>query len=132
MMKRDMDLIRQFLLDIEGGSSDFDFGLNRLVSGEGAEERCAREEIAQHKRYNFVLAIDSGLIDALRFVDGSFQVKKLTWAGHDFIDSVRDEKTWAKTKQGALAAGGWTLDILKDLAKGFIKKQLEEQTGIKL
>jgi hypothetical protein len=131
-MKRDMDLIRQFLLDAEEGKVDFDFEIGKLIQGESSEQSLAREEEAQHRRYNFIQALDAGLIDALKFVDGSFQVKKLTWAGHDFLDSVRDEKTWVKTKQGALAAGGWTLDILKDLAKGFIKKQIEEQTGIKL
>lgn len=57
---------------------------------------------------------------------------RLTWQGHDFLDSVRNQETWAKTKKGALAAGGWTADILKDLAKGFIKKQIEEHTGVKL
>ncbi|WP_258366769.1 hypothetical protein [Burkholderia vietnamiensis] len=39
---------------------------------------------------------------------------------------------WAKTKAGALAAGGFTVELLGDLAKGFIKKQIEDRTGIKL
>jgi hypothetical protein len=39
---------------------------------------------------------------------------------------------WTKTKKGAVAAGGFTVDLLKDLAKGFIKKQIEERTGVKL
>ncbi len=56
----------------------------------------------------------------------------LTWEGHDFLDSVRDPKIWAKTKDGALAAGGFTVDLLKDLAKGFVKKQIEERTGVTL
>jgi hypothetical protein len=45
---------------------------------------------------------------------------------------VRDPKIWAKTKDGALAAGGFTVDLLKDLAKGFVKKQIEERTGVTL
>jgi hypothetical protein len=56
----------------------------------------------------------------------------LTWQGHDFLDSVRDPKIWAKTKEGALAAGGFTVDLLAELAKGFLKKQIEERTGVKL
>lgn len=58
--------------------------------------------------------------------------RALTWAGHDFIDSVRDPETWAKTKKTAAGAGGFTVDLLKDLAKGLIKKKIEEHTGIKL
>jgi len=56
----------------------------------------------------------------------------LSWQGHDFLDSVRNPDVWAKTKKGAEAAGGFTADLLKDLAKGFVKKQIEEYTGVKL
>ena len=56
----------------------------------------------------------------------------LTPAGHDFLDSVRDPETWAKTKKAAVGAGGFTLDLLKDLAKGFLKKQIEDRTGVRL
>ncbi|MBY5592690.1 DUF2513 domain-containing protein [Rhizobium leguminosarum] len=57
---------------------------------------------------------------------------RLTWSGHDFLDTVRDPAIWKKTKEGALSAKGFTLDLLQDLAKGFIKKQIEERTGIAL
>lgn len=52
--------------------------------------------------------------------------------GHDFLDSIRDPDVWNKTKKGALAAGGFTLNLLNDLAKGFIKKKIEDSTGIML
>jgi hypothetical protein len=57
---------------------------------------------------------------------------RLSWAGHDFLDSVRDREIWAKTKNGALAAGGFTIDLIADLAKGFLKKQIEDRTGVEL
>jgi hypothetical protein len=76
---------------------------------------------------------NAGLVDegGIRPAEG-FGFQSLTWEGHDFLDSVRDPKIWAKTKSGALAAGGFTVDLLKELAKGFIKKQIEERTGVKL
>jgi hypothetical protein len=37
------------------------------------------------------------------------------WPG---LDSIRNPKIWEKTKKGAEAAGGFTVDLLKDLAKG--------------
>jgi hypothetical protein len=49
-----------------------------------------------------------------------------------FLDTVRDPEIWKKTKEGAISAKGFTLDLLQDLAKGFIKKQIEERTGITL
>lgn len=49
-----------------------------------------------------------------------------------FLDSVRDPETWWRTKKAAAGAGGFTLDLLKDLAKGLIRKQIEDRTGVKL
>ncbi|KAI3593372.1 hypothetical protein D9X30_1682 (plasmid) [Cupriavidus sp. U2] len=62
----------------------------------------------------------------------SYGFERLSWAGHDFADSVRDSAIWKKTKSGALAAGGFTMRLLVDLAKGYAKKQIEEKTGIQL
>jgi hypothetical protein len=59
-------------------------------------------------------------------------LRSLTWEGYDFLDSVRDPVIWSRTKKGAIEAGGFTFDLLKDLAKGFLKKQIEERTGVAL
>jgi hypothetical protein len=37
-----------------------------------------------------------------------------------------------KTKEGASQAGGFTVWLLADLAKGLIKTQIEKHTGVKL
>jgi len=65
-------------------------------------------------------------------LSGQFAVRKITWEGHEFLDSFRDRKIWAKTKGGDVCGWGVTLDLLSDLAKGFVKKQIEERTGVKL
>lgn len=117
-MKRDMDLIRDLLLKIEEGQTSF--------STEDDDE--AAERVSEHLR----LLNERGLIKGMFLLDGGVLVSGLEWEGHDFLDAIRDPAVWAKTKSGALAAGGWTMDILKDLAKGLIKKQIEERTGVKL
>ena len=61
-----------------------------------------------------------------------FQFRQLTWSGHDFVDAVRDDEIWGKTRQGAKAAGGFSVDLLKDLAKGFIRKKIAEHTGVEI
>ena len=65
-------------------------------------------------------------------MSGGMMFRRLSWQGHDFLDSIRDPEVWNKTKKGAAAAGGFTFDLLKDLAKGFIKTKIEEHTGIKI
>jgi hypothetical protein len=47
-------------------------------------------------------------------------------------NKIRDPEIWRKTKEGVGAAKGFTFDLLKDLAKGFVKKQIEDYTGVKL
>jgi hypothetical protein len=56
----------------------------------------------------------------------------ITWKGHEYINLVRDPKIWKKTKDGVKGLGSFSLELLGELAKGFIKTQIEKQTGLKL
>ena len=59
--------------------------------------------------------------------------RSLTWAGHGFLDAVRDPEIWVETKRSAsVAAGGFTMDLLRDLATNFIKKKIEDVTGVEI
>ncbi|MCZ8308668.1 MAG: DUF2513 domain-containing protein [Microcystis sp. LE19-98.1E] len=129
-MKRDMELIRLILLDVEaqGGPNVGEQTFTVEIPGRSNDE----------VQYHLWLLHEAGLIDA--YVIGNQLVqprnrvspRRLTWAGHDFLDSVRDPEVWKKTRDGALLAGGWTFDLVKDLAKGLAKKKIEELTGVRL
>ena len=121
-MRRDMDVVRKIVLAVSSASG-------QVNSVEGVSD----EDFASHAQ----LLEEAGLVEAALSPPGKriatmAMIFRLTWAGHEFADSVRDPEIWAKTKKGAEAAGGFTVDLLKDLAKGFIKKQIEEYTGVKL
>jgi hypothetical protein len=129
-MQRNMDLIRELLLKLEalpmrpGGTVDIT---------PDAEEIAVPGYDSNQIGYHLTQIRKAGYIDeggSHPMVGIGFHC--LTPAGHDFLDSVRDPETWAKTKKAAARAGGFTIDILRDIAKGFIKKQIEEKTGIKL
>lgn len=49
------------------------------------------------------------------------QIKSLTWAGHDYVDAIRDEGVWKKTKSATKAAGGYTFEIVKQVAIAVLK-----------
>jgi hypothetical protein len=53
----------------------------------------------------------------------------LTWSGRDYLEAVRNPDIWRKTKEGAEAAGGLSVDVLKELALGLIKRQAKKHTG---
>jgi hypothetical protein len=84
--------------------------------------------------YHLALLREAGLINCpeTRPIAAGIGFRRLSWEGHDFLDAVRDSKIWEKTKSGAAAAGGFTMELLRDLAKGFVRKQIEEYTGVKL
>lgn len=132
-MKRDMDLIRQILLEIEAGKRVFDIRSDEMSRALGIEEEgsMSREE-ADKWDYHLNLVDEAGLVEFRRLGGGGWFVEGITWSGHDFLDSVRDPDVWDRTKAGALQAGGFTVELLKDLAKGFIRKQIEDRTGISL
>ena len=124
-MKRDMDLVRELLLKLEAEPLDGDL-YSVDPDGFGISDR-THEEIA----YHMVLLIDGGLLDGKRD-QSMFVARKLTWAGHDFLDSVRDPKIWRMTKEQAKKAGGFTIEILTSIAKGIIKDNLIRIAGAAL
>ncbi len=124
-MKRDLDVIRNILLQIETN----DIGNRQWVKISIPE---IGEAVLQEHLF---LAWESGFIegnDVSSLSSRGFKPRRLTPAGHDFLDSVRDPEIWKKTKEGANAAGGFTLELLGDIAKGFIKTQLKKQTGVEI
>lgn len=127
-MKRDMDLIRTLLLKLEELEQDaggiYLYEYSELVVDGYTEDQTI---------YHLGLLLEAGLIDqggtgAL----SEFMFKRLTWEGHDFADSVRSEEIWQRARKGALAAGGFSIELIGDLAKGFIRKKATELTGIDL
>lgn len=126
-MKRDMDLIRELLLEIEENqtASDFSYEINANLNFDA-------NTVYQHLK----LLRDGGMIDGEDSLSqdrsSKIIVLGITWSGHDFIDSVRDPEIWRRTKEGALAAGGFTVELLTELAKGYVKKILSEKTGVPL
>lgn len=129
-MKRNMDLVRELLLRLEelhvpaGSAFVLEFDKPPLnVEGE------TLDDVA----YAVRMLEDAGFLDLTRTQPAlGVCLRGLTWRGHDFIDSVRDPEIWRKTKEGAEAAGGFTIELLSELAKGFIKTQIEKHTGVKL
>jgi Hypothetical protein (DUF2513) len=124
-MKRDMDLVRNILLEIE--SKDKGDGRWIEISIPEVDNKILHEHL--------FLIFKSGLIegnDGTTMSSREFLPKRLTWTGHDFLDSVRDPEIWQKTKDGAKAAGGFTIELLADLAKGLIKTQIKKITGVEV
>ena len=129
-MTRDMDLIRELLFKLEAhtlppGSVELFRGNEPTISVEGYSPQQIVFHLLLIKEAGFIESPGTQVMPGVTF-------RRLSWAGFDFLNSVRSPEVWRKTKGGVEAAGGFTVDLLKDLAKGFLKTQIEERTGVKL
>jgi len=107
-MKRDLDLARQILLAVEARPA----GARPVpVTIDGHSDL----EVADHVR----LLVEAGLLDALdasSFSGPAWLVRRLTWEGHDFIETARVESIWLKAKTIVLRKGGaLSFEVLKQV-----------------
>jgi hypothetical protein len=129
-MQRDMDLIRELLLRIDSLPIE-PGGTTRALRPSDPELKIGSYTDDQVD-YHLELLMDAGFVDGSCSADRFFHISKLTWPGHDFLASIRDPETWRQTKEGAKKAGGFTVELLGDFAKGLIKTQIKKHTGVEL
>ena len=122
-MKRDLELIRSILLSIE-----------ELSKGDWDSVDLTHLEVNPDKLYyHFKLLHQSGYIDGIdqQLMNfNGFIPQELTTHGHDFLDTIRDDVIWTKTKEIGNKSGAFTFDLLSEIAKGLIKTQIKKYTGV--
>ena len=115
-MKLDKDLVRNLLLQIEAKPDPI--GLIEItVAGH------PREEVA----YHIQILDEAGFIKAedLSSYDGyDWRAERLTFDGHEFLDTVRDAKIWRRTKEIAKSTGVASVKALFEIGKSVAKQSL--------
>jgi hypothetical protein len=119
-MKREMELIREIMLAVE---EERDF-----LSIDGY----SKESI----KYHAALLIEAGLLHGEAFVYGSnatpnipddILITKISWDGHEFLDSVRKDTVWETIKTEFKDASVDTvIKVSRQLAEGWAKKRVDE------
>ena len=120
-MKRNWDQIREILIRLEEATTTDDF--LRLSS--------FPQERAHEISYHVELLIEAGLINGhmsktLGRGPHDFFVARLTWNGLEFLDAIRSNTIWQKTKSSFASQGlSMTFDLVKtvaiDLASTYLK-----------
>lgn len=107
-MKRDMDLVRTILLTVEEKGLPRGFFQLDLPGYD-------QETVSHH----VLLLGDAGLLEVQnRKLLNHFEVmpKRLTWAGHEFLDAARNDTVWNKAKDMVKEKGGAIpFEVLKAL-----------------
>jgi hypothetical protein len=110
-MKRDMDLARQILFEIEGLPHGDDVIFQPEIEGHSSDE----------VSYHMMLLVQAGYIEGEEAPDG-WHARSLTWQGHEFLDAARDETRWNKAKKIVMEKGGAiTFEMLKHLLLELMK-----------
>ena len=106
-MKRDLDLARRLLLEIEARGADCSLSLLREGSDNGDQQRV---------RYHLRLLIDAGVLKEVDRTSSGIPCVRLTHEGHEFLELARDQSRWNEAKricQQRLA--GLSLTILRGI-----------------
>lgn len=107
-MRRDMDLVRSILLQVEAATGP-------VESGELDYGGHSQQEVY----YHIDLMANRGLIDADLRRDWSGRVisatvSALTWDGQDYLDAMRDDRVWSRAKAAiAKGVGSTTFGVIK-------------------
>ena len=103
-MKRDWDLLREQLTEIEKTHSAYDLD---------AKFKWSNEDETSRQLGHLKLLLDAELVDGIKIhtdANGkdfmTLSAKpRLTMSGHDFIDNLRSPKVWNKIKEVAIDKG---------------------------
>lgn len=97
-MKRDMELVREILLKTEA-----------YPEGSGWVDLHIDGPSAEIVSYHVKIMAEAGLLEAHDLSTmGNFSWKPgaLTWHGHEFLDAVRNDTVWKKTRELVKDKGG--------------------------
>ena len=53
-----------------------------------------------------------------------FRIYSLTYEGHQFLDNIRDNKVWSKTKSTVSKLASVSISVLADVASSIIKSSI--------
>ncbi|MBC2592864.1 DUF2513 domain-containing protein [Ruficoccus amylovorans] len=118
-MKRDFDLIRSIMLQVEQADS----GTALVVLEVGPDIRDSA--VAEH----IELMVEADLVVGEVFSRDplTFAIQRLTWGGHDFLENARNDTIWKKVVAQSKAKGSsMTLTILN----GLLSRAAEKYAGL--
>lgn len=114
-MKLNPDCVRDLLLEIEQSTDS-----NKMYSYSPQDEYLKKYD-KNTVYYHFRQAALSELLYNSEFdMSGDFYCVDLSPKGHQFLNDIRSENNWKKTKEIAANVGSFSLDALSNIATSVI------------
>jgi hypothetical protein len=117
-MKRDMDIIRQILLNVE----DDKYQLGERIRLPGVPDDICAKHVA--------LILDAGLAIGRTHKSDSYgivaaDIERLTSAGHDFCDGIRQDTIWNLAKEHIIKPGAsYGLAVLVEWVRVEVRRRV--------
>lgn len=119
-MKRDLDLIREILLQMEAAEE------SRAPRDFDLPDNVTQEQFG----YHVWLMMDAGLITGVESKQrsrGPYAIpESLTWAGHEFLANCRPMSRWQKAKASIAVAGDISFEVLKSVLTELAKSSVRQ------
>ena len=119
-MERNMDLIREMLLRVAAdpkldGSNRYVFDSTDNLGNYSQEEL----------NYHVDLLLEAGFVEGNPDSTPNPMISKLTWKGHEFVDTVRDSGIWNSVKERLKGLPSVALSVVAEVAVAEAKKHLK-------
>jgi hypothetical protein len=91
----------------------------------------SRDQLIGH----FRLLVDGGLVSVPTTgwqTSSGIYMGNLTNRGYEMLDSIRDKDIWQKAKESTLDVKDLSIEMIGRVAKAYVKKKLEDATGLKI
>ena len=113
-MQRDMDLVRELLLQIEADPS-LDGLRFKCLSVENRDQR----EVA----YIVTMLIENGFVTGQTAMEDPL-VSGLSWKGHELLNDIRDPAIWKNVKENSKQLASVSIAFMWEMAKAEIRKRV--------
>lgn len=125
-MKLNPDCIRDILFVVENNAT-YSNDVSEETMFKELDSKYPREEILYHVRQ----CEHSELFLKVVHYFGGFSIQDLSPYGHQFINDIRQDNNWNRTKDIAKNVGSFSLDVLKDISSQVIATLISNQLGNK-
>lgn len=84
--------------------------------------------------YNASKLIEAGFLEGKfqKFYDGDrdTSITSITWAGHEFLDNIRDDGVWKNTKEKLSKFSSVSIGIVSNVASQVLTNIINQQLGL--
>lgn len=73
---------------------------------------------------------DADMLEYINFLKDSngvqhYKIKDITPKGHEFLENIKDESNWKKTKELAKKAGSFAIDVLGQISINLLSEKIK-------